>query len=190
MRLSTQTSAALAALGLVGTAATAHAGLVTVPLDILPSFSASTYTVSLFGRDQFSYNGINQGDSPNPYGQFEFESNFFKANIASTGVNGVASVDPSLVYSNQDLVMAANNDPGDSYAFNFYGSGYVNVSIKASNGGTYYGYATFDTSNGELESITVAAPEPSTWALLITGAGALGIAAHRRRRRRQALVAA
>jgi hypothetical protein len=84
--------------------------------------------------------------------------------------------------------MAANNDPGDDYVFQFYGTGYVNVSIKGPAGQTYYGYATFDTSNGELESITYAVPEPSTWALLITGAGALGVA-HRRRRRR-ALAAA
>ena len=47
--------------------------------------------------------------------------------------------------------MAANNNPGDDYVFQFYGTGYVNVSIKGPAGQTYYGYATFDTSNGELE---------------------------------------
>jgi len=64
----------------------------------------------------------------------------------------------------------------------------MSMSRSKDAGQTYYGYATFDTSNGELESITYAVPEPSTWALLITGAGALGVA-HRRRRRR-ALAAA
>ena len=51
-----------------------------------------------------------------------------------------------------------------------------------------FGYATFDTASGgdlgELETITyaTAAPEPATWAMLIAGAGVLGIATHRRRR--------
>jgi hypothetical protein len=187
MRPSTQTSVALAALGLVGTSASAHADLTTVTLDILPSFLGSGVDVEIDGFYQFEYLGVNQGLTPITYGQFEFAS-YVKANIASTGVNGVPSVDPSLVYSNQSLIMAANNDPGDDYVFQFYGTGYVNVSIKGPAGQTYYGYATFDTSNGELESITYAVPEPSTWALLITGAGALGVA-HRRRRRR-ALAAA
>ena len=55
---------------------------------------------------------------------------------------------------------------------------------------TVYGFATLDGAGG-LASITYAAiPEPSTWALLIAGAGALGIAAHRRRRRQGVALAA
>ena len=69
------------------------------------------------------------------------------------------------------------------------GTGYVNLAFDAG-GQEVYGFATLDGLGG-LSSITYAAiPEPSTWALLIAGAGALGVAAHRRRRRQGLALAA
>jgi hypothetical protein len=55
---------ALAALGLVGTSASAHAGLTTVTLDILPSFLGSGVDVEIDGFYQFEYLGVNQGLTP------------------------------------------------------------------------------------------------------------------------------
>jgi hypothetical protein len=187
MKLSTQTSAALAAVGLVGTAGGAHAALVTQTYDILPDiYSGSTASIAVDSTTpQFSYDGVKTNFGT---GHYEFGSTTGGL-IASTGVNGVASVQPSLSYSSQSLDMT------DIFAIfpSFNGTGYVNLEFTNGKGETEFGYATFATSGfntGELEAITyaTAAPEPSTWAMLIAGAGVLGLAT--RRRRRAALAAA
>jgi PEP-CTERM motif len=189
MKFSTQTSAALAALGLVGTAGSAHAGLVTETYDILPSIypDGSHASVAVDSTSpQFFYNGVKTGIGT---GHYEFGSTTGGL-IASTGVDGVGSVQPSLSYSPQSLDMAHVLTIFTS----FNGTGYVNLEFTNGAGKTEFGYATFDTARGpdrgELETITYqsAVPEPSTWALLIAGAGVLGLAT--RRRRRAALAAA
>ena len=74
----------------------------------------------------------------------------------------------------------------------YQGDSYLNLRF-AIDGTTYYGTADFQTTSGNdvvLHSITYnsAAPEPSTWALLIAGVGLSG-AALRRGRRESALAA-
>jgi PEP-CTERM motif len=186
MKVSTQTSAALAALGLVGAGGSAHAALVTETYDVLPSFITSTPIAVDSSSPQYSYDGVKTA----PFtGNYEFGSTAGGL-IASTGVNGVASVQPGLSYSSQSL------DTTDLFKLSatFNGTGYVNLEFTNGKGQNEFGYATFDTAAGpdigELETITyaTAAPEPSTWALLIAGAGVLGLAT--RRRRRAALAAA
>jgi hypothetical protein len=186
MKHSTQTSAALAALGLVGAGGSAHAALVTETYDVLPSFLVSTPIAVDSSSPQYFYNGVKTGFLT---GHYEFGSTTGGL-IASTGVDGVGSVEPSLSYSSQSLDMAHAH----KLSATFNGMGYVNLEFTNGKGQTEFGYATFDTTPGadlgELETITyaTAAPEPSTWALLIAGAGVLGLAT--RRRRRAALAAA
>ena len=88
--------------------------------------------------------------------------------------------------------------PGAKTAsFTFHGTGFVNLEFTNGAGDTEFGYATFNTSDGTLESITyqtagstAAVPESSTWAMLIAGAGVTGLVVHRRRRRSALLAAA
>ena len=165
---------ALAALGLVGTAGSAHATLVTVPINVTPSPFGSANDIAVDSATaQYYYNGV-KTDILTGYDDF----GSYAGLIASTGVNGVAAIAPSLAYSSQALDMLDKYGPFTT----FNGTGYVNLEFPTDQG-VVFGYATFDTSSGELDSITYVVPEPSTWALLITGAGMLGLASRRRRRR-------
>ncbi len=106
--------------------------------------------------------------------------------IASTGANGTNTVDPSLSYAS-GTVLTGSDAVSKTPLQN--GSGYINLAFNDTGGHELFGFATLDGTGG-LASITYAAiPEPSTWALLIAGAGVLGVATRRRRRQGLALAA-
>jgi hypothetical protein len=176
MKLSTQSSVALAALGLVGTGGSAHAGLVTETYDLLPDVGVIAPVAVDSSSAQYYYK-----DSA---ALLQFGTNSGGL-IASTGKDGTPTVDPSLTYASPaSYIMAISGGT-------VFTNGYMNLSFTNGAGATEYGFATFDTTTGQLDTITYqAVPEPSTWALLITGAGALGTVARRRRRSRSALAAA
>jgi len=174
VKLSNQTSTALAALGLVGTAGSAHAALVTETYDLLPALNTT---------DEISVDS----SSPQYYYQNYKDSLIFGTNnggyIATTGKFGSATADPSLTYNTSTSVLIA------LFGSIYPSTGYINLEFVNGVGVTEYGYATINTTTGELETITYetssspTVPEPSTWALLITGAGMLGFASRRWRRR-------
>jgi len=174
MRISAQPSVALAALGLVGTAGSAHADLITVTYDLFPTQNIMVDSTTA----QYSYTANKTGP-----GSFNYEFGSLSGGlIASTGVNGVAAIEPSLSYSSQNLDIADFSLKSPYYTFN--GTGYVNLEFTNGDGKDLFGYATFDAATGELNTITyeTAVPEPSTWVLLIAGVGGLAVATRRRRR--------
>ncbi len=170
MKYVTSSLTAVAALGLAGVSSQANASTTTVDfnyafntnadltLDGVTPFEMSTSTIVGSKVDQ-SFGTLSGGY------------------IASTGNAGTDSIDPSLSYAPASVVIGDNLNMTKTPTQ--VGSGYVNLAFDAG-GKTVYGFATLNGTGG-LASITYAAiPEPSTWALLIAGAGALGIAAHRR----------
>jgi PEP-CTERM motif len=159
---------AIAALGLAGVGSQANAGLVTVDYNY---FFGTTSEVSLDGVTPFDFDSVSGKDQylqTNPGGY-----------IASTGEDGTDMVDPSLTYDSPVSIVTG--------AFSVFGilqsgSGYINLAFDDPHGTELYGFATLDGGGG-LTSITYSAvPEPSTWALLIAGAGVVGVATRRRRR--------
>ncbi len=167
--------ATLAALGVTGFATTANAALVTIT-ENLP-FDSGNYTDIAI-------------DSSTPqfyYDSFKGVTTFGTQNSGAIAAgNSSATIDPTASY-------ASGSEKEAGLAGNYYS--HIQLSFENDDGVTEYGYASF-TRDGSLKSITYdsvsAVPEPSSWALLIAGAGLTGAVMHRRKRRslQSALVAA
>lgn len=93
MKFSTSPAATLAAFGLVGFASNAYAKVVTETYNLAPAIP-STNDVTVDGVTAFYYNAV---------GTFDSSSKTFGTlsggEIASTGADGTASIDPSLSYA-------------------------------------------------------------------------------------------
>ncbi len=179
MKYVTSSLTAVAALGLAGVGSQANASTVTV--DFNYAFNTNTH-VTLDGVTPFEM-------STSPVVGTKINENFGTLSggyIASTGNAGTDSIDPGLSYAPASVVIGNNVNLTKTPTQE--GSGYINLAFDAG-GQETYGFATLN-GHGGLASITYAIPEPSTWALLIAGAGALGFAAHRRRRRQGVALAA
>ncbi len=180
MKYVTSSLTAVAALGLAGVSSQANASTVTV--DFNYAFGTNS-SVTLDGVTPFQ-----MSTSTQPVAKTVQEFGTLSGGyIASTGANGTDTIDPSLSYAAATIQLGSQSPIQTLPKQN--GTGYVNLAFDAG-GQEVYGFATLDGAGG-LSSITYAAiPEPSTWALLIAGAGALGVAAHRRRRRQGLALAA
>ncbi len=181
MKYVTSSLTAVAALGLAGVSSQANASTVTV--DFNYAFGTNS-SVTLDGVTPFQMSTSTQPVAKTVQDFGTLSGGY----IASTGVNGTDTFDPSLSYAGATTIQLGSQSPIMTDPKQA-GTGYVNLRFDAG-GQEIYGYATLDGLGG-LKSITYAAvPEPSTWALLIAGAGALGVAAHRRRRRQGLALAA
>lgn len=177
----------MAALGVAGIASQANASVTVVTLDYAYNTGHDqSITLDGAGSSQFFYDSVRTRHGHRPDYTYTYNAYFgtddnllkgVSGEIATTGVNGVAAIDPNLTYQKDPLGLQVSNNG------TLLGSGFVNLEFNTgSNTPEIYGYASFDLS-GDLETITYGSvPEPSTWALLIAGAGVVGIATRRRRR--------
>ncbi len=161
--------ATMAALGVAGIVTQAHATIITVPFTT--SWSSGTDTpIDINGVQEFAYNSkqVVPGYYEATFGTVG------SGEIATTFNAGTPSFDSSLTYQNAAPASVSKDGA-------LQGTGYVNLLFETG-GQTDYGYASFNSA-GDLTSITyetTAVPEPSTWAMLIAGAGLIGFAARRR----------
>jgi hypothetical protein len=184
MKTSVATLAALGVAGLASNAkATTYVGI-SPPLDYA---SGQTYDIAV---DSSTAQFVYRSDIAFPYKYASFSTvNSGEFNSASVSANPAAFDTTSSDYS---------SDPsgvGVAFALIFGpasgATGYLDLQFTNGDNQTEWGYASFDS--GDLTGITTqggdgvvtitAVPEPSTWALLIAGAGVVGVAARRQRRR-------
>ena len=123
--------------------------------------------ISLF-RDGIAYRGNGQ--------LFAFQ---FDKKTRSWGSGGYLSLDGS---DNNVMFIDTDYGSGDAGFFNYFYSvtGIGNVAFQPS----YYRYLTpltTQTTVREVPEVQAIVPEPSAWALLIVGFGAVGAASRRRR---------
>jgi hypothetical protein len=190
------TVATLASLGVVGFTAQASAtDLITVPVE--GAFGANiTFGVDPGYSSQFVFSTLGENGTCNNKG-CSWSNSYLGTTgnglIASTGNNGVNEVLANLSYAPASNVQVGSNYSGakgasTSDGYNI-GSGYINLEFTNGAGLSEFGYAT--VAGGGVTSVTYApaAPEPSTWALLIAGFGAMGVATRRRRRQSASLAA-
>jgi PEP-CTERM motif len=181
MKISAQ-AITLATLGVVGFSGPGKAAIVTVTENFTPSiYTGSEFDIAVdSATPQFFYSGVKTVIPLT--GSYVFGT-LSGGEIATTGIQGTASIDPSLTYQSNPSGLDVANVKGANATLT--GTGYVNLAFTNDDGVMEYGYATFDPNTAEITSITYATPavpEASTWAMLIAGGGALGLVAHRRRR--------
>ncbi len=171
--------AMLAAGGALGAAASASAETVVYDysgLDLVQN-------VDIMGSTQYQY-GFDPLTSSSEFKTFGSE-----ANLGS--YSDTMSSPTSDTYGANTKQTTAVKDTNGNVVPAYQGDSYLNLRF-AIDGTTYYGTADFKTMGEDvtLHAITYnsAAPEPSTWALLIAGVGLSG-AALRRGRRQPALAA-
>ena len=102
-------------------------------------------------------------------------ANFSFAKGVSDVINAFNPVTDALVGS-IDVNPGANNTPGGLWSIVFGGSG------DDGNPNTLFFTDGINSEKDGLFGSIVAAPEPSTWAMMLLGFGGLGLLAARRRR--------
>jgi hypothetical protein len=173
--------AMLAAGGALGAAATASAA--TEVYDY--SGKDIAQDVDIMGSTQYTY-GLDPLTSNS-----EFKVSGADAYLGSYSETMSAPASDTYDAANVKQTTAVKDTSSGVFVPTYQGDSYLNLRF-AIDGTTYYGTADFKTNADDvtLHSITYnsAAPEPSTWALLIAGVGLSGAAL--RRGRRQAALAA